>query len=92
MLSEQKLLVYFLNWFISKPIDGIISVLGFDLLGKVRRAYMTWGLILSLHPLQYHQTKPPFNGFRGFFDNSVTFFNAFRSLVKIYKRKRQREF
>ena len=43
-MEKQKLLAYFLNWFISKLIYRIISVLDFDSLGKAKGADVTQSL------------------------------------------------
>lgn len=64
-MEKQKLLAYFLNWFISKPIYRIVSVLDFDSLGKAKGADVTQSLVLMLFTLRSHQTKTTFQWIQG---------------------------
>lgn len=64
-MEEQKLLAYFLNWFISKPIYRIISILDFDLLGKAKGVDVFQSLVLMLFTLRSHQTETTLQWLQG---------------------------
>ena len=48
-MEVQKLRDCLLNWLLSKPIQGITSVLDFDLLRKAKGIDPILGLVLVLH-------------------------------------------
>lgn len=64
-MEEQKLLAYFLNWFISKPIYGIISVLDFDLVEKAKGVDVIQSLVLMVLQYDHIKQKQSSGGLRG---------------------------
>lgn len=66
-MEAQKLLEYFLNWFISKSMYGIISVLDFDILGKTKGIDLILGLALFIAPFNMiSSNKTTFQWIQGF--------------------------
>lgn len=96
-MEEQKLLAYFLNWFISKPIYRIISVLDFDLLEKAKGVDVIQSLVLMLFTIRSHQTNTIFQQIQGLLllllqCGMIFFLMSLEPPTAIYRGKKQREF